>query len=74
VTKVSSNGTPGTPITGNGLSTLKSISFDSTGNIWIANNGATSNSVSGFTSTGTAIGNYTGAGISAPIGIAVNPQ
>jgi len=74
ITKLSSDGSSGTQITGNGLSTPKSISFDSLGNAWVANSGTSSNSVSAFTSTGTAIANHTGGGITAPVGIAVNPQ
>lgn len=72
MTRLSSDGAIGTLITGNGLSGAKSFSFDRAGNIWVANHGAGSNSVSIFTNTGTAAGNYTGGGIVNPIGIGVS--
>jgi DNA-binding beta-propeller fold protein YncE len=59
-------------ITGNGLSVPKSIAFDSAGDIWVANSG--DSSVSVFTNSGTAIGNYTGAGMATPVAIAVDPH
>ena len=63
------------PFTGGGLSTPTSIAFDGLGNVWLSNSG--NGSVSEFSSTGTAItgsGGLTAPGITAPIGIALNPR
>jgi len=70
ITKLNSTGTTGTVYSGNGLSTPNSIAFDSAGDIWVVNAG----SVSAFTSSGGTIGNFTTGGISAPVGIAIDPQ
>jgi len=62
------------PFSGGGLNGPVSIAFDGLGNAWIAN--YTGNSVSEFSSTGTAISpattGYTATGLSNPIGVAVN--
>jgi hypothetical protein len=70
ITKLNSTGTTGTIYNGNGLSMPNSIAFDKAGDIWVVNAG----SVSAFTSSGGAIGNFNGGAISAPVSIAIDPQ
>ena len=77
LTELSSSGTNvgSSPFSGGGLSTPTSISFDGLGDIWLSNSG--NNSASEFSSTGTALsgsGGYTATGVSAPVGVAVNPH
>ncbi len=77
VSKFTAAGAPvsGTPFTGGGLSTPTSLSVDGSGNVWVANSG--NNSVTELNSAGAALSpaaGYTGAGISTPVGIAVNPK
>jgi hypothetical protein len=66
----------GSPFSGGGLSTPSSVAIDGLGNIWLANSG--NNSASEFSATGTATSpagtGYTAGGLSAPVGIAVNPR
>jgi hypothetical protein len=70
LTQLTSTGSTGVVTTGNGLSAPKGVSFDSLGNIWVASSG----SVSSFTSSGTAIGSYAVSSVTAPVGLAINPQ
>jgi hypothetical protein len=61
--------------TGGGLSSPKSVVVDGSGNIWVANGG--SNSVSEFSSIGTAlspVSGYTGGGLNQPAAIAIDPN
>jgi hypothetical protein len=63
------------PFSGGGLSGPSSIAFDGLGNVWLSN--YSNSSVSEFSSTGTAISGtngYTATGLSAPIGVAINPH
>jgi streptogramin lyase len=73
---VASSAFVGTPYGGGGLNAPRSISIDGSGNVWLANSGA--NSVSEFNASGTALSpamtGYTGAGITTPTGIAINPH
>ena len=77
---VSKFGATGTPVsitafTGGGLNAPSSISVDGSGNVWVTNAG--NNSVTELNSVGTAVSpatGYTGAGLSTPAGIAVNPH
>jgi hypothetical protein len=65
----------GSPFSGGGLSTPTSLAFDGLGNVWISNSG--NNAISEFSSTGTALSGtsgYTVSGVSAPVGIAINPK
>ncbi len=65
----------GSPYTGGGLATSSSIAIDTTGNAWVANR-ATS-SVSEFSAGGVAlspVGGYTGAGLTQPVAIAIDPK
>jgi hypothetical protein len=57
--------------TGNGLSAPNAIAIDAAGNIWVTNSG--NSSVSEFSSTGTAVGNFT-SGITSPVAIAISPK
>ncbi len=74
LTEVSPSGTITTSLTGNGLNSPTGIAIDPSGNIWAVNSGSGANSVSVFSSSGTALTNspFTGGGISAPAGIAIN--
>ena len=60
--------------TGGGLSQPTSLLFDASGNVWITNFG--NNSVTELNSSGSALSTsgYSGAGISQPTAIAVNPH
>ena len=64
------------PFSGGGLSTPTSISFDGLGNVWLGNSG--NNSASEFSSAGVAMSTvttgYAATGVSAPVGIALNPR
>lgn len=70
--ELNTSGTLGSAITNNGLNQPSSVAIDGGGNIWVANSGG--NSVSEFNSSGSAVSGspYTGGGISAPAGIAIN--
>jgi streptogramin lyase len=77
LTELNSSGgnVTGSPFSGGGLSSPTGIAFDALGNSWITNSG--NSSVSEFSSTGTALSPGTGykpAGVSAPVGVAVNPH
>lgn len=69
--EVSSAGSVATTCTGNGLNVPTDISLDSSNDLWLTNSG--NNTLSAFTSgcsgTSGALGNYSGGGLSAPIGI-----
>jgi hypothetical protein len=74
ISKFSSTGNPfsSTGFTGGGLSSPYGIAIDNSGNAWVTNS---NNSVSEFTSTGTAISpstGYTGNGFDIPKGIAID--
>lgn len=58
----------------NGLNVPEGIAIDGADNVWVVNNGA--NTISGFTNSGSALPSspYSGAGISAPITIAIDPK
>jgi len=62
----------GAPYSGGGLSAPKSIAFDSLGNGWIANSGNAS--VTEVNSAGSVLTNYTPAGGTSPLAVAVNPH
>lgn len=70
--KVSSNGTPGSPITNNGLDNPVGLAIDGNGVVWVVNNAG--NSVSAFSNAGTAISGspFSGGGIASPASIAIN--
>jgi hypothetical protein len=77
LTELNSSGAnvSGSPFSGGGLSSPTAIAFDALGYSWISNAG--NSSVSKFSSTGTAVsgtGGYTATGLSAPVGVAVNPH
>lgn len=73
VYKLSSSGAlSGSPLIGNGLNLPTGIAIDPSGVIWVVNTGSGANSVSAFTSTGTPLGAFSGAGIASPTGIAIN--
>jgi len=75
LTELTATGTnaAGSPFSGAGLSNPSSIGFDGLGNLWVSNSG--NNSASEFSSTGTALSPSSGyTGVSAPIGVAVNPH
>ncbi|HEV2644807.1 MAG TPA: NHL repeat-containing protein [Acidobacteriaceae bacterium] len=74
VTKLSADGATGTVLHGNGLSAPASIAIDGNGDVWVANAGT--NAVSGFTSSGAALTGspFSGAGVSAPVSVAVTPK
>jgi streptogramin lyase len=60
---------------GGGLNAPQSIAVDGSGNVWVANAGTGANSISKFSSGGSAISGalgYTGGGLSLPWGIAVD--
>ncbi len=60
--------------TGGGLDASKAIAIDSSGNVWVTN---LNNSLSEFSSTGTAISpaaGYTGNGLNVPWGIGIDPS
>jgi len=68
---------------GGGLTAPTGIAVDGSGNIWVANGGVYpafsggNNSISKFSATGTAISTssgYTGGGLGAPFGIAIDPS
>jgi hypothetical protein len=56
------------------LSTPKGIAIDGSGNVWVSNSG--NSTVSAFTTSGTAITGspFSGAGITTPVAIAINPK
>jgi len=65
----------GSPFSGGGLNAPTGIGIDGTGNIWVTNGG--NSSVSELSGSGAALsgaGGFTGAGISAPVGLAINPR
>jgi len=65
----------GSPFVGGGLASPTSIAFDAFGNIWLANSG--NNSLSEFSPSGTAISSVSGfaaTGVTAPVGVAINPR
>ncbi|MGB7135699.1 MAG: hypothetical protein WBD46_10465, partial [Acidobacteriaceae bacterium] len=73
--ELSSSGTLGSAITDNGLSEPTSVAIDGGGLVWVVNSGGTGgNSVSVFTSAGTAVSGspFSGGGIASPSGIAIN--
>ncbi len=75
ITQLTNSGSAGTPFLGGGLNVPKSIAIDANNNVWVANYG--NSSVSQFTNSGTALSpvtGYTGAGISQPSAIAIDPQ
>jgi streptogramin lyase len=77
LTELSSSGAnvSGSPFSGGGLSTPNSVAIDLSGNVWLSNSG--NNSVSKFSSSGMAISGtsgYTATGVSAPVGLAIDPH
>ncbi len=67
----------GSPFSGGGIDDPYGIAVDGLGNIWTANYGGNSDSVSEFTSSGTAISNANGwvsNGLLEPYGIAIDPS
>jgi hypothetical protein len=73
VTELSSGGTAvgASPFTGSGVSSPSGIAIDGLGNVWLSNSG--NSSVSEFSSAGVYTANYTpDAGLSSPVGIAIN--
>ena len=76
VVEVTSGGSVGSTLTGNGLSTPTSIAIDGGGLLWVVNSASGANSVSAFTSSGGVVTGspFTGSGIASPAGIAINGQ
>jgi hypothetical protein len=73
VSKFTISGAPAAaPYTGGGLNKPTGIAFDSFGNAWVSNNGSAS--VTEINSAGSTLTDYTPAGASAPLGIAVSPH
>jgi streptogramin lyase len=74
VTELSASGATGTVFHGNGLSAPSSIAIDGGGDVWVANAGT--NAVSGFSSSGAMLTGspFGGAGVSAPVSVAVTPK
>lgn len=77
VSRFSGAGTPlaGTPYTGGGLATPSSIAIDTTGNAWVTNR--TTSTVSEFSAAGAALSpaaGFTGAGLSQPVAIVIDPK
>jgi hypothetical protein len=74
LTELNSGGLTGTVFHANGLSAPESVAIDGGGNIWVANSGT--NAVSGFTSSGGVLAGspFSGAGVSAPVSVAVTPK
>jgi hypothetical protein len=77
ITELNSSGANinASPFSGGGLAGPTAIAFDGLGNAWIAN--YSNNSVSEFSSNGTAISStsgYTATGLVSPIGVAINPH
>jgi len=77
VVKVNSSGSVVTTVSNSssiGMNGPTSIAIDGGGNIWVVNSASGANSVSAFTSSGSALGTsaFTGGGISAPVAIAIN--
>jgi hypothetical protein len=75
ITKLANSGTTGTAYgSAATLNVPKGIAIDATGNVWVSNNG--NSTVAAFTSTGTAISGspFSGAGITNPVAIAINPK
>jgi hypothetical protein len=74
ITELNSNGSNGLSFSGNGLSSPASIAIDGSGNVWVANGG--SNVISVFTAGGGVLSGspYSGAGITAPVSIAITPK
>jgi len=72
--ELNSSGTQTAAYGGNGLNLPTSIAIDPSSNVWVVNSGSGANSVSAFTSAGVPLTGspFTGAGISAPAGIAIN--
>lgn len=61
--------------TGGGLNAPAAVTIDGIGNVWVANKG--NSSVTELSSSGVALSpspGYVGAGVSSPVGIAVNPH
>jgi hypothetical protein len=71
MTELNSSGSFGTVFSGGGLNSPSSIAVDASNNIWITNNG--NSSVTQISNTGT-LTNFTGAGITTPTDIAINPK
>jgi hypothetical protein len=71
VSEINPSGTAGTIYSGGGLNTPTSIAIDAYGNAWTANNG--NSSVTEIAPSGT-ITTYTPAGVSTPVGIAIDPK
>jgi hypothetical protein len=76
LTKLDASGANPSVYSANGLNTPEGVAIDGAGNVWVANNASGANSVSAFTSAGTPLTGspYTGAGISGPQSIAINPK
>lgn len=74
VLEVSSSGSILTTLSNNGLNDPTGVAIDGNGYIWAVNSASGANSVSGFDNTGAALANspFTGGGIAAPAGIAIN--
>ena len=72
VSRLNSGGSPasGSPLSGGGLNLPNSIAIDNQSNVWVGNGGSPSvTEISGSTLT-----NYTPAGVTSPVAIAVNPH
>ncbi|MFP5227793.1 MAG: hypothetical protein ACLGXA_09175 [Acidobacteriota bacterium] len=74
VYELTSSGTTTTTLTGNGLNLPTAIAIDPSSNIWLVNSASGANTVSAFTSAGGTVSGspFSGAGIAAPAGIAIN--
>jgi streptogramin lyase len=74
VTRLAPLGASATNFTAGGFNQPSAIAIDGSGNVWIANNGKST--VSGLTSSGSVINGtpYSGAGVSAPGGIAISAR
>ena len=72
VTRIAPLGASGTNFASGGFNLPSSIAIDGTGNVWVANAG--NGTVSGLTNSGSVIPGtpFSGAGISAPTGIAIS--
>jgi streptogramin lyase len=71
VSELNPTGTTGTVFTGGSMSSPSSLAIDGSSNVWVANSGNAS--VTEISSAG-ALSNYTGAGITSPTAIAINPK
>ena len=72
--RVASGGSIVGSYTGGGLNVPSSVAIDASSVVWLSNSG--SNTVSAFTPTGNPIAatGFAGAGIAAPVGLAINLQ